>query len=605
MRQCAVLWVVLCLSLALVSCNASREEVSRTPSQETARVTQDVHVQPGQPLDDFLNDASLQVVLRFPATITQLGISNWIGVRDDTLAPLTRAYELDTIALIESLLAQLYQYDLERADPSVALSARVYGWYLEDLLESHRFSDHTYPVNTHLSNYTGFLERLMGRYHPLQTLANAEDYLSRLEQIEPRIDELIDRLDDSAAIGALPPVFILAKAADELRRVADAPARDSIYYTSFRDRLRDVAIIPPDRQQDMVDTARSIVETSVLPAYKQLAIKAGELATQSPPEAGVWRHEGGDEYYAYRLRKYTTTDLTAQEIHEIGLQEVARIQKEIDEVAAGLGLDHIDGYAALFEHLTETYGTASGEEAIVRCETLISEVSERVRSAFSRWPAGQIEVVGGNTHAFFVPGPLDGSRPGLFYAPVGRNEPIHSLYTLVCHEAIPGHGLQTLFAQSANLPTYRAGLGISAYAEGWALYAERLVWEMGLYQGNPAGNLGRLQAELWRAVRLVVDTGIHAFQWSYDRAVSYMLENTGIDEPLVRQEVERYIVAPGQACAYKIGMIEMLRQRQRAREALGDTFSLPAFHDAILGNGDVPLYMLEGLVDTYIDASTQ
>jgi len=179
------------------------------------------------------------------------------------------------------------------------------------------------------------------------------------------------------------------------------------------------------------------------------------------------------------------------------------------------------------------------------------------------------------------------------------------LYTLVCHEAIPGHGLQTLFAQSANLPTYRAGLGISAYAEGWALYAERLVWEMGLYQGNPAGNLGRLQAELWRAVRLVVDTGIHAFQWSYDRAVSYMLENTGIDEPLVRQEVERYIVAPGQACAYKIGMIEMLRQRQRAREALGDTFSLPAFHDAILGNGDVPLYMLEGLVDTYIDASTQ
>ena len=593
---------LLCVFLlAVAGCGPSERTQSSTEDQTPpATIPTQAREQPSQPLSTFLDDASLQVVLRSPEVVTQLGISSWIGVRDDGLTPQSRAYELETINLLESLTSQLRLYDLAAEDPSTAMSARVYGWYLEDLLEAHRFADHAYPVNTHLSNYTDGLERLMTRYHPLQTFANAEDYLTRLAAIAPRIGEIIVRFDESAAIGALPPRFILEAAADALEQSAEVPAQETAYYTAFVDQLDAIDSLAPDRKLEMRESAHTIVASSVLPAYRLMATKVREVAEESPDGAGVWRHTNGDAYYAYRLRKYTTTELTAQEIHDLGLQEVARIQSEVATLAESLGYEPASEYAGLYRHLTSELGTTTGQQAVEDCESLIQQITDVVRPAFSTWPEGEIAVIEGRTNAFFVPSPLDGSRPSMFYAPAGREEPLFSLTTLVCHEAIPGHGLQTMFAQNADLPPYRAGLGISAYAEGWALYAERLAWEMGLYEDDPAGNLGRLQGELWRAVRLVVDTGIHAFRWDYEQAVQYMLENAGLDEPLVRQEVERYIVAPGQACAYKIGMLEILRQRDRAQDALKEAFSLTEFHDAILSEGDVPLYILDELVSNYI-----
>lgn len=590
-------------AIALVSCVPSTDESLQQDAAVSATSQETPTLQPDRPLEELLNEASLAVVLRFPETITHLGIGDLIGVRDDALTPVSRAYELETMALLESLLEELDRYDLSTVDPSDALSARVYGWYLEDLLESHRFSAHDYPINSHISSYPTVIEHFLARVHPMQTLTNAEDYISRLQQLSTEFDGMIARLDESEQIGAMPPAFILRKAAESILDTAETPVSEMVLYATFVNKLGSIPTIPDPTKRALEGEAVDIVQSSVIPAYLRLAEYVSSLAERAGDEIGVWRHDDGAEYYAHRLRKYTTTNLSADEIYDLGLAEVDRIQAEILEATEGVGLNVQADLQSLFEQVTEISGVVSGRQTVEACQQLINGITELVRPVFLNWPDADILVVEGQMSAFFSPGSLDGSRPGMFYAPAAREEPLFSLPTLTYHEAIPGHGLQTAFAYAADIPVYRAGLGFTAYAEGWALYAERLAWEMGAYEDDAYGNLGRLQAELFRAARLVVDTGIHAKQWTYDQAVDYLRENTGLDEEFVRQEIERYIVLPGQATAYKIGMLKMLELRDRAQRELGDAFDLATFHQAILEEGDVPLLILEELVDAYIERS--
>ncbi|MBU1050066.1 DUF885 domain-containing protein [Candidatus Bipolaricaulota bacterium] len=589
--------LLIVLAIALVSCTPDR-----APSRQQD-VAAEAIATPSQPLDEFLNEASLAVVLRFPETITHLGIGEWIGVRNDQLMPLTHDYERETISLLEDLIEQLAQYDLSAVDERSALSARVYGWYLQDLLQAHRYSDHAYSVSTHLSSYPDTLERLLTRTQPLRSSVDVQDYMSRLGQIGERFDELIVRLADSEAIGATPPSFILTAAAAALRQTADQPPEQSDYYLRLGNGLLGISSLSQSVRDATLREAAEIIEKSVFPAYLRLSQAVSSQAVRAGDAIGVWRHEGGSEYYAYVLRKHTTTDLSADDIHALGVQEVSRIQGEIRDVAAALGFDPELDIRTLYAQLTEITGVATGQQTVAFCRATIDDIASIIRPAFSTWPNANIEVIEGQTSAYFSPGSLDGARPGQFIAPAARQQPLFALPTLVYHEAIPGHGLQTAFAYAADLPAYRAGMGFTAYAEGWALYAERLAWEMGAYQGDAYGNLGRLQAELFRAVRLVVDTGIHAKQWTYRMAVDYFQQNTGLDEAYARQEIERYAVNPGQATAYKIGMLKILELRDQAERELGEAFDLPAFHQAILEESDVPLVLLEELVSAYIERS--
>lgn len=557
--------------------------------------------QPEQPLGRFLEEASLAMVLRSPETITSLGIGPMVGVRDDQLTPLSMEYEVETVALLDSLLAQLSLYDLASASSEDALSAQVYGWFLQDQLDSYRYSDHDYLVSSFIHSYPDVIERHLTRSHPIRSLANAEDYISRLQQISLRFDELIVRLEASVTIGAIPPAFILQDAAEALQQTGETAADESNFYTTFAHKLQSVPSISDSRKLALEGQVLTALTASVLPAYVELAEAVSSLVERADDSIGVWRHENGDRYYAHQLRKYTTTDLSAEEIHAIGLVEVERVQSEIRQAAAELGLDPEASLTILFDELSQQYGIVTGSDTVVACREIIEQIVPLVQPEFASWPGADIEVIEGGTNAYFTPGTFDGTRPGRFTAPAGREEPLFSLATLTYHEAVPGHGLQTAFAYAADIPNYRAGLGFTAYAEGWALYAERLAWELGAYDSNPVGNLGRLQAELFRAARLVVDTGIHAQRWTMDEAIAYMLENTGLDEAFVRQQVERYIVLPGQATAYKIGMLEIMKLRDQAQEALGDSFTLPGFHEAILGEGDVPLPILPQLVDAYIE----
>ena len=267
-----------------------------------------------------------------------------------------------------------------------------------------------------------------------------------------------------------------------------------------------------------------------------------------------------------------------------------------------LGYPQDDDLPALIGRVVRDSGTLAGDGVAAAYETLIEEAREKVGVAFDLRPLAEVVVQAGPAGDYYNPPAVDGSRPGVFYARMTGSTERFAMPTLAYHETIPGHHLQLAIAQELPLPMLRKDLSFMAYAEGWALYAEQLAYELGFYQDDPYGNIGRLQAEAFRAARLVVDTGIHAKEWRYDRAVDFMVENTGLPRDMVETEVARYIVWPGQATAYKIGMLKILELRQRAMDALGDRFDLKGFHNVVLGSGSLPLEVLERVVDDWIVA---
>jgi uncharacterized protein (DUF885 family) len=440
----------------------------------------------------------------------------------------------------------------------------------------------------------------MTSIHPLKTRADAEDYLARLSQIPARFDELLARLLDSESIDALPPRFLLKKAADEIAAIGGTPAEEATLYMTFANAVRAMSDVELDAQETLLVEARRLLVEVVQPAFVELASSVRAMAARATDDAGVWKQSNGEAYYAYLLKTYTTTDLTADEIYDLGLKEIERIRAETRAAAASAGFDPTLSLADLFAQLRAASGEVSGHELLATCRALIEDATTMARPDFAQWPRQSLVVEAGNSTAYFLEGAEDGSRPAVFYAPIEQVRPAYSLRSLVYHETVPGHFLQAATAQEADLPEFLGGVASSAFSEGWAMYAERLAWELGAYRNDLYGNLGRLQEELFRAARLVVDTGIHARRWTTEQAVNYLMETTGLAEDTVRDEVERYIVTPGQAVAYTVGLVKILELRDRARQALGPAFDLARFHAAVLAYGSVPLPILEELVDRFI-----
>jgi uncharacterized protein (DUF885 family) len=318
----------------------------------------------------------------------------------------------------------------------------------------------------------------------------------------------------------------------------------------------------------------------------------------------VWQLPDGRAYYDYLLRHHTTSDLTSDEIHELGLRELARIQAEMRALFDQLGYPQDATIPELYARLAREGGSVSGRHAAETYESILEAAEEKLDAAFDVRPQAELIVIAGSEGDYYVSGSLDGSRPGAFYARIsGGSQDLYGMPTLAYHEGVPGHHFQISLAQESDLPLFRNVVGFTGYAEGWALYAEQLAAELGWYKDDPSGELGRLQAQAFRAARLVVDTGLHAQGWNFDQAHDFMVENTGQDPGFMQFEVSRYITWPGQATAYMVGMLEIMALRQRAIDALGDRFDLREFHRVVLSNGSMPLEVLERVVDDYIEAT--
>ncbi|MEJ2275452.1 MAG: DUF885 domain-containing protein, partial [Woeseiaceae bacterium] len=518
------------------------------------------------------------------------------------------------IAFLDEVMAGVDEYDPDELTESERLSVLVLKELLGDPEKMRQYRFHNYPVNQ-LFGLQNSIPRFLDTFHRVNEPEDAEHYISRLSKIGIKMDQNMEGLRVREEMDIIPPTFVIDKSLEIMENFVSQPPEENVLYVSFEEKLAEAEAIGEDERAAFLEQAREQIETVVYPAYQGYIDYFTDLRESSTTDAGVWKLPDGEAFYNYMLRTNTTTNMTADEIHATGLSEVSRIQAEMLEIFESEGYDRSLGVKALFDQLAEEDrfyypDTDEGRAQILEdYATIIDEIEEGMSAAFNRMPKADVEVrrvpefSEKTAPGAYYNGPSrDGSRPGIFYANLYdiKATPKYGMRTLAYHEAVPGHHFQTaLQTELEGVPEFRKEAGFTAFSEGWALYAERLAWEMG-YQDDPYDNLGRLQAELFRAVRLVVDTGIHAKRWSREEAIDYMLENTGMAATDVESEIERYIVIPGQATAYKVGMMELLRLRDEAQRKLGDDFDIREFHDVVLMNGDLPLVAVRQQVMKYI-----
>ena len=521
-------------------------------------------------------------------------------------------------------LALVRRFSPDKLSGQTRVTYQLMRWYYEQNLRGHRFEYHwaaspvfmgPYPVNPVFGVQVDLIHFLSAR-HAIKGRRSLRRYLQRLEEVGWKLEGLVQSLQVRAAEGVIPPRFVVEKSLGQIRSFLNTPVTENPLYTTFLQRMADSGRFGPAAQKRWAERAAGAIETAVLPAYRKLEAELESQLALAGEEDGVWRLPDGEAYYAFLLRTHTTTDLTAEEIHELGVKEVARLTDQVREVLAGMGLpDDYPGAqlkALMADPAYHYQGAEARQSILAEYQAILDEVNARMPEIFSYGSLDRIavkrlpEYKEPDSPIAYADAPaLNGSHPGTMWVNLREPENIYrwGMRTLAYHEGIPGHVYQMAQAQKIRgLPTFRRAYSFNAYTEGWALYAERLGWELGLE--DPASNLGRLQGLLWRAARLVVDTGIHAKQWSRQEAIDYMLATTGLPEQDVIAEIERYIVMPGQACAYYLGYLKLLALRQKVESTLGEAFSLQDFHDVIINNGGLPLTLLETVVNDYVDRVT-
>ncbi len=559
-------------------------------------------------VDDFFNEFADEWVAASPGFATSQRY--FTGAKQDqlerSLSPYTLAEAKKTIALAKKGLGQLRSFDRSKMTDLQKLRADTVEWQLAITTEEEPYLDYSFP----LQQMNGFNVSIVERFtvgRPLTKVRDAENYVAALGQVAPRMNEAIDESKRLAAKGILPPTFILQATVKQMRSFVDPAPASNPFVTSLAEKMATIKDLPPAKQAELKAEAAKIVETKIYPSWKGAIATLDSQLPKSTNDAGLWRLKGGPEAYKFFLKRYTTTNLTADEIHELGLKKVAELEAKMDTLMRQIGRtqgsvnDRVEKLRLDLQYPNPT-GEASREQIMKDLNAIIQDAAKRAEGLFDLRPKSPVEARPfptfreANAAANYNVPAADGSRPGIVQYPrrVERMTKF-GLRTLAYHEAIPGHHFQlALQVEDKSLPRFlqlRVFGGNSAHSEGWGLYAERLAAESGWYEGDVEGQLGQLSDELWRARRLVVDTGLHAKKWTRQQAIDYGIEAS---------EVERYVVYPGQACSYMIGQLKYLELREKSREALGGKFSLREYHNVMLMTGNIPLSVMERVVDGYI-----
>jgi uncharacterized protein (DUF885 family) len=518
--------------------------------------------------------------------------------------PIEPAVREKVVAQARQVLEQLRRHDVARLTPSQKVSAGVIETSMQRAIDTAPLADH-WLVFQQFRGLQVTLVNFLSQSHPIRNRRDIENYLARLEKVAPLLDAGIAQARAQAERGIIAPRFILTTEIAQLDRfLADEPAKN-VLVTSLDERIAKLAGLAAADRARFVQHAEQVVREAILPAYTRIRALIGSQVGGATDDAGLWRLPKGREAYAVALKANTTTELTADEIHALGMREVARIEAEMDRLLQELGL-RTGSINARFSELNARLQPPAEPDPrpalLAEYSRLMRDAERRAESLFDLRPRAPVTVVREppfteRTAAarYSQPAP-DGSRPGIFWVPLpGPTYNMLLMRTLSYHEAVPGHHFQIALQQELpDIPRFRQLRVFStgaAFAEGWGLYAEKVAAESGWYEGDRHGLLGQLSSELFRARRLVVDTGLHAKRWTRQQAIDYGISPS---------EVDRYVVYPGQACSYKIGELEILAQREKARRALGAKFSLKEFHNVLLRTGEVPMNVLSQAIDRYI-----
>jgi uncharacterized protein (DUF885 family) len=568
-------------------------------------------------IDWFYTKLFFQFATESPELLTQLRLFEQAGIRghNGQWGDASEANADRQFAKLKTDYATFKSYESNALKGQDKISYEVLDFYLKDRVAGEPWRYHNLPMSQHFGAQTTTPE-LMTQSQQINDATDAEHYVKRLETMPVKFDQILEGVKLRESKGILPMRFVLDKVVLQLQGYVAKGAKETSLYTAFKEKLGKLpeATMTAAEKSQWLAKAETAIENKVIPSFKKITAHFEGLKTKVSTNNGVWAWPNGEQYYQYCIETHTTTKLTANELHNVGLAEVERLKTQMISILGTAGYSE-GSIAQRVKQLSESPSQLYSDDDAGRAQILkdyqsiIDEIDGGIAPYFAVRPKAKVQVrriepsnEDSSAGAYYQPAPLDGSLPGRFYANLRnvKETPKFAMRTLAYHEAIPGHHFQIGIAQELKgLPIFRNVLGFTAYSEGWALYAEQLAAEIG-YHKDPLNNLGRLQAEMFRAVRLVVDTGIHSKRWTRERAVDYMLEHTGMPVGEVETEIERYFVDPGQALAYKVGMLKILELRERSKTALGTKFDLKEFHNVVLTNGALPLTVLERLVDEMI-----
>ncbi len=572
-------------------------------------------------INQLANRQAFLFLVKNPELFTQVGIADGtiFDRHSGKLAAVGVKKRDDDYAQARSFLGEVKEFDRSKLDAQDRITYDIMLDQWTTALSFQRFdwlsSEGLYPIAPMWGTQIQ-LPNFLETQHVVKNGKTARNYVERLEATGEKLDAVTGEMLRQAQAGVVLPISLLEKAESGIAATVSPSPQDNPLVTTFAERMKDARGVDAAEQSSLTHKAADAVANGVYPAYARMT---AALESQRPAAinqaAGVGRLPDGAAYYAAALKQMTTTDYTPDQVHALGLSEAARVATEMDALLKSQGLSTgtvAERVQAL--HKDPRFllpNTDDGRaQLLAKYQQILDEVNARMPEYFRTVPPEKLQVArvpaaaeNSTAGAYYQPAAMDGSRPGTFFAnlrDVGETA-TWTMKTLAYHEGIPGHHFQISIAMNLKgLPLIRQQTIYSAYAEGWALYAERFAAEIGMYKDDAFGDLGRLEAELFRAARLVVDTGLHAKGWSREQAITYMVSTTGMNESEVVTEVERYMGQPGQACAYKVGQLKILELRERAKAELGSKFNLKDFHAVVLENGGVPLTSLEDLVNQWI-----
>ncbi len=593
--------ITLSLSLVFVllfSCKDTQQETTQDQSEDQTAA-----------LNKWFDDKYEEQLLMSPLGLTAQGRKDLYDQIDD----MSKKAEDEQLAWYKATtleLAETFDYDSLNASDQTSYDLWMYQYQMAK--EGVQYRDMDYAFDQ-MRGLHARLPTYLINFHKVDSLADMNAYITRIEGVGRAINQLVARAKDQAALGNLPPKFTFVTVIAQTKALVDGtPLLNDM--NAKIDALLESEDITAQQADELKAASANALTTYFTPAYQNLLTwleTEAENAEATP--TGVSRHDNGIDFYNYRLKMFTTTTLTADEVHEIGLKEVARIQKEMLAIKDQVGFK--GDLKAFFEFVNTDPqfffpNTDEGRQAYLdESSKYLEDLTKKLPDYFGILPKADLVVKrveafreqdGAPQHYFG--GTPDGSRPGTYYVHLSDMNamPKTTMEGVAYHEGNPGHHMQISIAQELeSVPKFRTQAGFSVYSEGWALYSETLSKEMGGYQ-NPYYDFGRLVNEIWRAIRLVVDTGLHAKGWTEEEAIQYFKDNSSIAEGAIIAEVQRYMVMPGQATSYKMGMLKIQELRQNAEAKLGDDFDIKGFHDTILGGGALPLNLLERRVDAWV-----
>ena len=535
-----------------------------------------------------------------PETATALGDNRFNDRLDDD----SPQFHQSDLKQNQNFLARFQALSPAGLSPQDALSLELMIRKLREAIEGAQFKPWEMPVTQMQGIHLSLIE--LSTFMPFNTVKDYENYLSRLHQVPHAFDQTISNMRQGMKDRLMPPRYLLEKVTLQAEDIAGKAGEASPFAKPVQ---AFPASIPTDQQTRLRSAVITAIDQEIIPAYKKFAaFVRDDYAPHGRTDPGVWALPDGAARYRFAIRQMTTTDLSPEEIHQIGLKQLAETEAEMLALAHQLGFKDL---ASLNEHIKNdrSFYATSGQQVLDLYAQYTRQMEKELPQLFNRLPKNKLVVIPMDSFraqnavpADYSPGAADGSRPGRInvneYGPTQRLT--LNIEAIAYHEGVPGHHLQISIGQELpGLPDFRRNGEYTAFVEGWALYAERLGKEVGFYQ-DAYSNYGRLENEMWRDIRLVIDTGVHEKHWSRDQMVDYFHRYTAMDEPNVQTEVDRYISWPGQALAYKLGQLEILKLRQEAREKLGAKFDLRAFHDEIVGSGPLPLDVLDSHVKAWI-----